>query len=461
MRIEGRVSDDVSTQWLGRYQLVTRMAVGGMAEVFLARHGELAGFRTLVVVKKVLPHLASDPDFIDMFLDEARIASMLDHPNLVRIVEVGRHGDEFFLAMELVQGKPLSSLLRRALLHQEVIDPRVAAWIIAQAAAGLHHAHGLCSPDGEPLGLVHRDVSPQNILISFDGLVKVIDFGIAGAVGRLTDTGVGELKGKVAYMAPEQARVERTDPRTDVFALGVVLWETLCCRRLFARVSDVATLNAVLADPIPPPSAVVKVPAGIEAIVMKALCRDPAGRYQSAQELSQALERFVFQGDGCGTGDVAALMKRHFSAERTRWTTTTRLALEMANPGNAAQMRQIKLTQTGLPIAPRHPRRLGAAGPCAVALGVAAAMTVTLVVLLPWGRSAPTAMLSTASLVQPATGRVDAPRLLVEVAPVPLTAEPTPAPKRRPSRQTMRIRPVVVYQRGAPAVGGRRLDPFE
>jgi serine/threonine protein kinase len=463
--IQGQVADGVSTQRLGRYQLITRMAVGGMAEVFLARHGELAGFRTLVVVKKVLPHLASDPDFITMFLDEARIASMLDHPNLVRIVEVGRHGDEFFLAMELVQGKPLSSLLRRGLLHQQTIDPRVAAWIVAQAAAGLHHAHGLCGRDGQPLGLVHRDVSPQNILVSFEGAVKVIDFGIAGAVGRLTETGTGGLKGKLAYMAPEQARAEPMDRRADVFALGVVLWESLCCRRLFARTTDVATLSAVLEDPIPLPSTVAKVPAAIEAIVMKALCRDPAGRYQSAQELSQALERFAFQGDGCSTGDVAELMKRYFGGERARWATTTRLALEMADPSDSTHMRQMKLTQTGLPIGTPVPTgRLGGAGPWAVTLGVVAALAVTLLILLPWGRSAPPAAVTTASMPQPSTPRLSPPGLLLEVAPVPMILDPPPAsPKRRPRRQTVRTHPVAVDEPegSEPSAVDHRPNPFE
>jgi serine/threonine-protein kinase len=457
--IEGQCADGGSTQQLGRYQLITRMAVGGMAEVFLARHGELAGFRTLVVVKKVLPHLASDPDFITMFLDEARIASLLDHPNLVRIVEVGRHEDEFFLAMELVQGKPLSSLLRRALLHQQTIDPRVAAWIIAQAAAGLHHAHGVCGADGQPLGLVHRDVSPQNILISFEGAVKVIDFGIAGAVGRLTETGAGGLRGKLAYMAPEQARAEPVDARADVFALGVVLWESLCGQRLFARTTDVATLHAVLYHPIAPPSTVVAdVPAALEAIVMKALSRDPAGRYQSAHELSHALERFAFQGDGCSTADVTAVMKRYFSAERARWATTTRLALELADPGHSPHLLQMKLSQTGLPTAAAVGLVRSGAGPWAVALGVAAAMAVALLILLPWGRSAPAPAVSTVMLpAQPSP-----PGLLVEVVPVPLPPEPPP-PEHLPRHPAVRAHPVAVDERdgSGPRAVERRPNPFE
>ena len=213
---------------LGRYHVVGRIATGGMAEVYLAVHGELAGFRTPVVLKKVLPHLACNPEFIDMFLDEARIASLLDHPNVVRIYEVGKSESEYFLAMELVQGKPMQALLR---LAQEAkvtaLEPRLAAFIVAQAASGLHYAHNLTDPLGNGLGLVHRDVSPHNILLSFEGSVKVIDFGVARALGRITETQTGGRKGKFGYMSPEQARGEDLDLRADIFALGVVLWEAV------------------------------------------------------------------------------------------------------------------------------------------------------------------------------------------------------------------------------------------
>ncbi|HEY0706250.1 MAG TPA: serine/threonine-protein kinase, partial [Polyangia bacterium] len=252
---------------LGRYQIVERIATGGMAEVYLAVHGELAGFRTPVVLKKVLPHLANNPQFIDMFLDEARIASMLDHPNVVRIYEVGRSGSEYFLAMELVQGKSLSALLRRFQETYSRMDPRLAAFVVAQAAAGLHHAHNLTDPLGNPLGLVHRDVSPQNILISFEGSVKVIDFGIARALGRITETQTGGMKGKFGYMSPEQARGEDVDLRTDIFALGVVLWEALTNRRLFQRENDLATMRALAYEPIPRPSTVADVSPELESLV--------------------------------------------------------------------------------------------------------------------------------------------------------------------------------------------------
>jgi hypothetical protein len=335
---------------LGRYQLITKLAVGGMAEVYLARHGELAGFRTLVVVKKVLPHLASQPEFISMFLDEARIASLLDHPNVVRIIEVGRADEEYFLAMELVQGKPLSSVIRRTMDRNEHLSPKIGAWIVAQAAAGLHHAHGLTDAEGRSLGLVHRDVSPQNILVSFEGAVKVIDFGIARALGRLTDTAVGRIKGKFAYMAPEHGTGDLVGPWTDIFALGVVLWESLCGRRLFARDNDLATMRAILEEPVPRPSTFVKIPPALEVIVMKALARDPAKRFPSAEAMAQALERFTFQAGGVSTGEVAGLMKDFFADDRAKWLTSTRLALEVEAPADATQVRAMKLSQTGIPV---------------------------------------------------------------------------------------------------------------
>ncbi|HEY0714931.1 MAG TPA: serine/threonine-protein kinase, partial [Polyangia bacterium] len=314
---------------LGRYQIVERIATGGMAEVYLAVHGELAGFRTPVVLKKVLPHLANNPQFIDMFLDEARIASMLDHPNVVRIYEVGRSGSEYFLAMELVQGKSLSALLRRFQETYSRMDPRLAAFVVAQAAAGLHHAHNLTDPLGNPLGLVHRDVSPQNILISFEGSVKVIDFGIARALGRITETQTGGMKGKFGYMSPEQARGEDVDLRTDIFALGVVLWEALTNRRLFQRENDLATMRALAYEPIPRPSTVADVSPELESLVMRALARNPKLRFANGREMASALEKWVVQEGGTSASDLGALVKGLFVADHTSWQQTLRTAVNL------------------------------------------------------------------------------------------------------------------------------------
>lgn len=314
---------------LGRYQLLSRLAVGGMAEVYLARQGELSGFKTLVVVKKVLPHLACKPDFIAMFLDEARIASMLDHPNVVRINEVGRADDEYFLAMELVQGKPLASLLRHAERNKLRLPQPLAALIVANAAAGLHHAHQLTGASGESLGLVHRDVSPQNIMVSFEGSVKVIDFGIARALGRISDTASGALKGKLGYMAPEQARGEAVDARADIFSLGVVLWESIAGRRLFQRDNELATLRAVVYEPIPDLSTVTEVSPALNAIVKLAFARDVDERFQTAEEMRIALEQWMFSSGGTSSHELSALMKEWFPNDFAQWQRAARLALDM------------------------------------------------------------------------------------------------------------------------------------
>ncbi len=314
---------------LGRYQILARLATGGMAEVYLARHGELSGFKTLVVLKKVLPHLASNPAFIAMFLDEARIASLLDHPNIVRIYEVGRADEEYFLAMELVQGKPLWALIRRSETQKEGLDCKLAALVASQAAAGLQHAHDLRDPTGTPLGVVHRDVSPQNILISFEGSVKLIDFGVARAMGRLNETESGRMKGKIGYMAPEQARGEHVDARADIFSLGVVLWEMVTGRRLFRRDHEFATMRAVLEDRIEAPSQVAAVPRDLDDIVMRALARDVGSRYQTAEEMRVDLDHFVFKSGGATSRDVATMMKTWYAADYAQWQTAARVALDM------------------------------------------------------------------------------------------------------------------------------------
>jgi serine/threonine protein kinase len=314
---------------LGRYQLLSRLAVGGMAEVYLARQGELSGFKTLVVVKKVLPHLAQKPDFINMFLDEARIASMLDHPNVVRISEVGRTETEYFLAMELVQGKALAAILQQGERAKTPLPHTLGALIVANAAAGLHHAHQLTDGAGTLLHLVHRDVSPQNVMVSFEGSVKVIDFGIARALGRLGDTSSGSLKGKLGYMAPEQARGEPIDARADIFSLGVVLWECIAGRRLFLRENELATLRAVVYEPIPKVSTYAKVDPVLEIIIEHALARDLEERFQTAEEMRIALERWVFASGGASTHDLSVLMKSWFPSDHVQWQRAARLALDM------------------------------------------------------------------------------------------------------------------------------------
>jgi len=336
----GSSRGDATVRRLGRYQIIGRLATGGMAEVYLALSGDVPGFRTLVVVKRILPHLASNAQFIRMFLDEARLAALLDHPNIVRIIEVGHDGEDYFLVMELVQGKPLSAVLRKAAREHKPPSPALTSYLISQAAHGLAYAHTLTDGDGRPLGVVHRDVSPQNVLISFEGAVKMIDFGVARAFGRVAHTSPGGLKGKIDYMSPEQASAEEVDHRADVFALGVVLWEALTGRRLFRRETELATMRAIVDDPIPHPAEIApSIPADLDAIVMRALRKRKDARYASAQEMAAALERFAFSNDGFSPMQVAAYTKSLFAAEYLQWrkTATAALDLEVEKPHQGDQ----------------------------------------------------------------------------------------------------------------------------
>jgi serine/threonine-protein kinase len=337
---------DDAIRRLGRYQIIGRLATGGMAEVYLALSGELPGFRTLAVVKRILPHLASNGQFIRMFLDEARLAALLDHPNIVRIMEVGHDDEEYFLAMELVQGKPLSAVLRKAAREKRPPSAAMSAYLIAQAAAGLGYAHTLTDGDGRPLGVVHRDVSPQNVLISFEGAVKLIDFGVARAFGRVAHTSPGGLKGKIDYMSPEQASAEDVDHRADVFALGVVLWEALTGRRLFRRDTELATMRAIVDDPIPKPSELTTVPPELEAIAMRALRKRRDARFQTAHEMASALERYAFAQEGFSPIHVATYMKSLFTSECLQWrkTATAALDMEVDRPQQAAHPSVAALT---------------------------------------------------------------------------------------------------------------------
>ncbi len=300
-----------------RFQIIKRLGAGGMAEVFAAHRQAPDGSRMPVVIKRPLPELAAHPEFLDMFLDEARIASAIQHPNVARVYELIREADSCMLVMELVDGKPLSSLMARAERRRQRLEARVSAHLVARAAEGLHHAHDLNDEQGKPMGIVHRDVSPQNVLVTFDGEVKVIDFGIARAMGRMTTTKTGTRKGKTGYMAPEQAKSGPIDRRVDVFALGILLWEMLCGRRLFVRPDEYRTMNALLIDPIERPSRIAAVAPELEEIVMKALDRDPAQRFQTADQLRAALDAYVGGLGVLTRPELARAVRANFPDERT------------------------------------------------------------------------------------------------------------------------------------------------
>ncbi|HTQ42057.1 MAG TPA: serine/threonine-protein kinase [Polyangiaceae bacterium] len=278
---------------LGRYALYDEIASGGMASVHFGRLVGPAGFARSVAIKRLHPQFAKDPEFVAMFLDEARLAARVRHPNVVPTIDVVAADGELFLVMEYVQGESLARLLRASVRKQERVPWRIAVTVGIQTLSGLHAAHEAKSERGAPLGIIHRDVSPQNILVGDDGAVRIVDFGVAKAAWRYQSTRDGQLKGKFAYMAPEQltgAPVQ--DRRLDVYAAAVVLWETLTGRRYLTE-DHPATMLAKMLDRVPePPSSLVEgMPTAIDAIVLRGLAREPADRYATANEMAVALEQ--------------------------------------------------------------------------------------------------------------------------------------------------------------------------
>jgi serine/threonine-protein kinase len=277
----------------GKYSLFARLGRGGMADVFLAVARGPMGFNKLTVIKRLLPSLAEEASFRDMFLDEARLAARLNHPNVVQTIEVGQQDGAYFIAMEYLDGQPLNLVVREASKQQKMLEPAFCVRLMCDALQGLHYAHELSDYDGTPLGVVHRDVSPHNIFITYDGQVKLVDFGIAKVINSSAQTEIGVLKGKVSYMAPEQARGEVLDRRADVFAAGIVLWELLAGKRLFSGESA-AMLHRLLYLPIPRLKEVhPEIDARLDEIVARALEKERDARYQTASDLRNDLEAWL------------------------------------------------------------------------------------------------------------------------------------------------------------------------
>lgn len=284
---------------MGKYQLVRKLATGGMAEVFLAKAAGPMGFEKTLVVKRILPHLAEDPVFVEMFLSEAKLAAGLNHANIVQIFDFGMEGGAYFIAMEYVEGLDLRTLTLRACQQGRPISYPLGARVMTLACEGLAYAHELVDPDnGQPLGLIHRDISPDNILVSKTGGVKVLDFGIAKAVNVGHRTRSGVLKGKVAYMAPEYLMGQGLDARGDVYALGVVLFELVAGRKPFQAENDVLLMQAVLSQPVPDVRTLrTDVPAELVHVISRALTKHRGERYQSCREMLADIERFLFRCD--------------------------------------------------------------------------------------------------------------------------------------------------------------------
>jgi eukaryotic-like serine/threonine-protein kinase len=304
---------------LGKYRLIAELGHGGMAEVFLSVVRGPAGFNKLVVIKQIRPQLAEDPEFLGMFLDEARLAARLSHPNVVQTNEVGQEGERYFIAMEYLEGQPLNRVIHR-LQKSGGLPLGMHLKIIRDTLAGLQHAHELCDYDGTPLDVVHRDVTPHNVFITYDGQVKVVDFGIAKALNSSSETRSGVLKGKVAYMAPEQARGERVDRRADVFSVGVMMWEAATGKRMWKGVPDITILQRLLAGEVPVPRSIKpEVPEALEAIIMKALAHQREDRYETAADLQIAIEEYLESiGERIQERDIGKLIATHFEADRAK-----------------------------------------------------------------------------------------------------------------------------------------------
>mgnify|MGYP006287289579 CR=1 FL=1 len=302
----------------GRYELLMEMGMGGMASLYLARLKGPESFQKLLAIKRIHSQLARQQSFINMFLDEARIAALIHHPNVATTFDMGSVDGSYYIAMEYVHGHNLGEILRESARAKKSLPWAYAAHIVANAAKGLHAAHELKNSEGEPLDVVHRDVSPQNILVSYDGHVKVVDFGVAYAAERLVHTSTGTVKGKTAYMSPEQIRAKPLDRRSDVFALGIVLFEAVCMRRLFKSESDAATMMRVVEAQVPSVKEIrSSAPLLLDKIVQKALAKDPDQRYATAGDLADDLEELlVAEGQMVSENKIAKLMSALFHHKR-------------------------------------------------------------------------------------------------------------------------------------------------
>ena len=312
---------------LGKYEILRKLAIGGMAEIYLSRVRGNAGFEKLVVLKRILPHIAQDPTFVNMFLDEARLAATLQHPNIADVYDVGEYDDgEVFFTMEYVHGQDVRGIRWASRKRDEQIPLAMSLAIIHGTASALDYAHDKRGPDGQPLGLVHRDISSSNIMISYDGAVKLLDFGIARATNQSQKTQTGTLKGKIPYMSPEQCRSSRLDRRSDLFSLGTVMFEITTGRRPFRGQGDFDIMEQIVHHEAPRPSTIVNgYPLELEAIVMKLLAREREDRYQNAEEMLHDLDAFLAQNKLWASTKVVGKYMRSLFAERLA-------ALETAGP---------------------------------------------------------------------------------------------------------------------------------
>lgn len=303
-----------------RYAILGRLGGGGMADIYLARSQSIAGVERHVVLKRVIPEKGNGTPFAKMFLDEARLAAQLQHPNIAQVHDVGMLGGSYFFTMEYVHGKDLRAVLHALASQRRQMPLSHVVHIAIGALSALHHAHEAMCADGEPLGVVHRDVSPSNIMVSYEGAVKLLDFGVAKARQNSEATRAGTIKGKIGYVSPEQCRAAPVDRRSDLFSLGIVLHELLTTRRLYRRDSDFNVMNAIIHESPPPPSLYrIDLPPQLDRIVLKALHKEPLDRYETAQEMLDDLEALVGRDLHPSASALGRFMRELFGERKEPW----------------------------------------------------------------------------------------------------------------------------------------------
>ncbi|MCL2012596.1 MAG: serine/threonine protein kinase [Cystobacterineae bacterium] len=301
----------------GKYTLLDKLAIGGMAEIFLARQEGMEGFQKTIVIKRIRPHLSSQQNFVRMFLNEAKLAAQLSHPNIVQIYDLGKINDSYFIAMEYIFGRDMRKIMAKAQAKGIGFPMEYALKIASSVCEGLYYAHQKADANGAHLNIVHRDITPENIFVSFDGTVKILDFGIAKASNQIVQTDVGEVKGKLSYMSPEQCCGHVLDGRNDIFSLGVVLYECMTGFRLFTGESEAAVVRSIIDGKIYSPSYfMADIPQAVEEILMKALEKNRENRYQSAWEMQSAINQFLSQHEFNPTNThLANFLKQLFGDE--------------------------------------------------------------------------------------------------------------------------------------------------
>jgi serine/threonine-protein kinase len=337
---------------IGKFEIVTRLSVGGMAELFLAFTSGRGGFRKFVALKQILPDVQKDEEFVRMFLEEARITAAFSHANIGQVFELGEEEDELYLAMEFLPGQNLEQLLETAHARKRLLPVGFSARAIRDACLGLHYAHAFTSPTGKPTPVIHRDVSLRNVMVTYDGHVKVIDFGIAKMKGKIGRTRVGMVKGTTGYMSPEQVHGYELDGRSDLFCAGILLHELLTGRRLFDGTNEVKVMLAIAEGPIDPPSSLnSRVPEALSDVVMRALARDPAERFATGREMARAIET------ACGQElyheeQMASVMRQLFEDKILK----TRALMEGTDEGGNVETEPTRQVRTPEPPAARSQR---------------------------------------------------------------------------------------------------------